>query len=98
MTGHFDLHIEHTAFIEHLQFDTLPISFALIAVIRPMGDLLQSSSNRLRSCIVKIKQGFTAKVSFFSLPLFLALSLKCYKMKMTSIKTLQTGSFSVAFS
>lgn len=73
MTGHCDLHTEHTALIEHSQFDTLPISFALIAVIRPMGDLLQSSSNRLGSCIVKIKQGFTAKVSFF--PLSLSLSV-----------------------
>lgn len=42
MTGDFDLHTKHMALIEYLQFDTLPISFALIAVIRPLGDVLQS--------------------------------------------------------
>lgn len=43
----FDLHTKHMSVIEHLQLDTLPISFALIVVIRPLGDLLQSSSNKL---------------------------------------------------
>ncbi len=43
----FDLHTKHMSVIERLQLDTLPISFALIAVIRPLGDLLQSSSNKL---------------------------------------------------
>lgn len=91
MTGHFDLHTEHTALIEHSQFDTLPISFALIAVIRPMGDLLQSSSNRLGSCIVKIKLGFTAKVSF------LALSLSVLQNENDFNKNLANRQFSVAF-
>lgn len=42
----FDLPTKHMSAIERLQLDTLPISFALIAVIRPLGDLLQSSSNK----------------------------------------------------
>lgn len=68
----FDLQMEHKSLIEPSQFDSQPIRFALIAVISPSGDLLQSSSNKpplVTSCkIKKIKysrtllQGFCPRV------------------------------------